>query len=480
MHTKLLSFALALALCIPLLAGCDSDDGGGGSDGARFTVKIDNVGPMNPVLKSGAVAQPTGPAGPPIEPGESVSFSFTAPANTLPMSGMRFNMATMFVQSNDLFYAFPPEGLALFNPDGSPVIGNVTDQLFLYDAGTEINEEPGQGEFQKLVQDPMQTDFGPAENGVVMLIEDGGEDVEGFSYPDKDDVIQVTIAHNSATSTFTVTVRNVSVPGLIENTDLADGAVPLSPFAWAAHVDGYQMYRLGEPASPGLELIAEDGFPAAMLGGMPTPIARGLADELADVTGVTVPLSPGAYAVHNGDFEWFTDGEEAPMGIEAIAEDGNPMPAAAALATDSDVSDSGAFVRGDGAAMDGAIPPGGSFTFTVDAAPGDRLNLATMYVQSNDLYYAFSPEGLDLFPDGTAVSGDVTDRLSLYDAGTEGDQEPGVGPFQVIRQPAPDTGPAGEGENIRIGDGGENDGFSYPPNAEIIRVTITSLSLASQ
>ncbi len=478
MYPKLLSYALALAVCVPLLAGCDSDDDGD-DDGARtFTVTVENVGPMNPVLKSGAVAQTDDGTDPPIEPGASVSFSFTAPANTVPMSGMRFNMATMFVQSNDLFYAFRPEGLDLF-PGGTPrgangVAEDVTDQIFLYDAGTEINEVPGQGQFQKLVQDPMATNVGPDENGVVTLIDDDGTDDTGFDYPDKEDVIRVTIAHNAATSTFTVTVSNVSVPGLIPDTDLAMGAVPLSPFAWAAHVGSYRMYEVGQPASDGIRLIAEDGFPAAMLGGMPTAITRGLADELADVTGRTVPLSPGAYAVHDDDFEWFTNGEEAPMGIEAIAEDGNPMPAGAALAADDDVSVSGTFVRGVGATMDGAIPPGGSFRFSFDAEPGDRLSLATMYVQSNDLYYAFSPDGLDLFPNGSAVRGDVTGSLSLYDAGTEGDEEPGVGPNQVIRQPAPNTGPDGEGTNVSIGDGGTNDGFSYPANADIIRVTISS------
>ncbi len=473
-HLSLLTLAAALAL-----VGCDSSDPDPLpiDESRTFTVTIENVGDMHPVLKSGAVAQPEG-MGPPIEPGESVSFSFTAPANTLPMSGMRFNMATMFVQSNDLFYAFPPEGLALYDDDGDAITGDVTEQIFLYDAGTEVNEEPGQGEFQKLVQDPMATDVGPDEGGVILLIEDDGTDVMGFEYPDKEDVIQVTVDHDGA-STFTITVANVSEPGLIEGTDRAMGAVPLSPFAWAVHVntspDGYSgLYQLGEPASQGIELIAEDGFPADELGGMDLPPDAGLADELAPLTGITVPLSPGAWAVHSDAVQLFEVGGDASEGIEAIAEDGLAGPLGMALAGLDGVEDSGTFVRGDGAEMDGAIGPGGSFTFTFDAEPGDLLSFATMYVQSNDLYYAFRPEGLALFDGDAAVTGDVTDRVLLYDAGTEGDQEPGVGPAQVIRQPEFDFGPAGEGSIVRIGDGGSDDGYTYPPSGEIIRVTISA------
>lgn len=390
-HTQAILFIAIVAI---VFAGCDSDGDDGPIDTARtFTVTVENVGMVHPVLKSGAVAQPAGMV-PALEPGESATFSFSAPVNTVPGSGMRFNLATMFVQSNDLFYAFPPEGLALYDASGNAVTGDVTDQLFLYDAGTEVNGEPGFGPNQKLAQDPMAIDVGDDENGVVMLIEDGGTDVEGFSYPAKEDVIRVTLEHDAATSTFTVTVANVSTPGLIPGTDRAMGAVPLSPFAWAAHVDGYTLYDVGESASNGIELIAEDGFVAGMLGGMDLPPERGLADDLADVTGLIVPLSPVAYAVHDDNVQAFEVGAAASEGVELIAEDGFPagelggmdlppesgfVEALMGLAGVSDV----AAVAAPGGMVPALEPgdPGESVEFTVTAAPGDRLTFLSMYVR---------------------------------------------------------------------------------------------------
>lgn len=483
--------------------GCDGDDTDDPADTSReFTVTVENVAPIRPVLKSGAVASPGGPdMGPAIFPGETASFSFTAPANTVPGSGMRLNLATMFVQSNDLFYAFRPEGLDLF-PGGTPRGANgpedVTDQIFLYDAGTEINEAPGLGEFQKPVQDPMATNVGPAENGNVLFIPDGGTDVMGFSYPDKASVIRVTIQHDGGT-TFTVNVENVSAPGTIE-TDRAGGAVPLSPFAWAVHIntsaDGYPgLYQVDQPASPGIELIAEDGFPIGMLGGMNLPPERGLADALADITGLIVPLSPPAYVVHTDAVNVFEVGQAASEGVELIAEDGFPagslggtnLPPTSGL-VEALMGRPGVRTVGAVAAPGGMVPalepgmPGESVTFTVTASPGDRLSFLTMYVQSNDYFYGFSDDGLALFDgSGTPVSGDVTNQVVLYDAGTEVDEEPGVGPTQKPRQDpmAVDVGqaePNGVVQSVVAAgaSGGTNDTYSYPPSAQVIRVTITS------
>ncbi|WP_416208525.1 spondin domain-containing protein [Fodinibius sp.] len=51
----------------------------------------------------------------------------------------------MFVQSNDLFFSFDSEGIALFDENGNPVSGDITDRIMLWDAGTETDEEPGVG-----------------------------------------------------------------------------------------------------------------------------------------------------------------------------------------------------------------------------------------------------------------------------------------------------------------------------------------------
>lgn len=96
-----------------VLAGCDST-GSNPPDPTSFNVTVENVGAVAPVLKSGAFT----PADvindnnnvPPLEPGEAFQVSFTAGPNEVPGSGMALSFASMFVQSNDLYYAFEPGG----------------------------------------------------------------------------------------------------------------------------------------------------------------------------------------------------------------------------------------------------------------------------------------------------------------------------------------------------------------------------------
>jgi hypothetical protein len=94
----------------------------------------------------------------------------------------------MFGQSNDLFYAPKEEGIALFDASGKPVAGDITSQILLWDAGTEVNEEPGLGPNQAPLQPAPNT--GPAEHGVVRPI---SEVKDGFHYPTVAEVLRVTI-----------------------------------------------------------------------------------------------------------------------------------------------------------------------------------------------------------------------------------------------------------------------------------------------
>jgi hypothetical protein len=124
----------------------------------------------------------------------------------------------------------------------------------------------------------------------------------------------------------------------------------------------------------------------------------------------------------------------------------------------------------------------------VDASQGDQLSIGTMYVQSNDKFYAFQPSGLSLFEDGNPISGDQTGALRLYDAGTEIDEEPGVGLNQAPRQDEfgldDQNQLAEEGNIVRIEDTDDDgslddDGFNYTPlfdsdgNPVLIKVTVT-------
>ena len=455
---------LSAAALLLVLAGCDPSDDLviDTPDAQRFRIDIENVAPAFGVLKSGVFNTPVGADGPgPIGPGGAYEFSFTAGPNVTPGSGMRLSFATMFIQSNDLFYTFPADGLALYSDDGTARTGDVTGDVLLYDAGTEVNQEPGVGADQA----PRQggPDTGAAENGVLGRIEDGAADRAGFSYPDAADVIRVTLAHDGEAE-FTVRIENVSTPTALA-TSTGPVAVPLSPGGWAVHVDAVDFFTGGEAAPDWVEAIAEDGNPA--------PFAA----AFGPLTGVTVPLSPGAVVVHSDAVDFFTSGEAASEGIEAIAEDGNPAPLAAALAGAAGIDVLEVFNTPVGADGPGPIGPGGSYSVTVDAQPGARLSFATMFVQSNDLFYTFEGDGLALFDaSGTPVSGDLTSQVFLYDAGTEVNQEPGVGDAQVIRQPGPDAGTAENGVLGRIEDGAtDRAGFSYPDAADVIRITVTPI-----
>ena len=177
-------------------------------------------------------------------------------------------------------------------------------------------------------------------------------------------------------------------------------------------------------------------------------------------------LAPGAWVAQRGGTPLFIDGQpDRGAGLEALAEDGNPAELAANLPRNS-----GTFTTPVGADGPGPLTPGNAYEFTFVARPGDRLSFATMYVQSNDLFLAPGDTGIALFTDDRQpISGDITAQIGLWDAGTEVNEEPGVGANQAPRQAGANTG-ADEGGTVRLVD----DGFTYPAVADIVRITISS------
>src|SRR5687767_1460474 len=144
-------------------------------------------------------------------------------------------------------------------------------------------------------------------------------------------------------------------------------------------------------------------------------------------------VSPGLFAVTNGKTDFFKAGKKANAGLEAQAEDGNPEILAKKLLTKVGSSLMGVFDMPVGAEKAAPILPNGVYEFEFTASEGMKLNLIAMYGQSNDLFYA--PEkAIDLFAGGEPLSGDITDKLILWDAGTELNQAPGIGDEQAPRQ----------------------------------------------
>jgi len=119
---------------------------------------------------AGAYAIPDGntEAGP-LFPGDKYTFSFDARPNQY------LSIASMLGNSNDIFFAFGDSGIKLsFGNDTK----EITKEVMLWDAGTEVNEYPG--------TKSMDTD----EGGMVRMLDDG------YTYPAVNKIIKVTVHKN--------------------------------------------------------------------------------------------------------------------------------------------------------------------------------------------------------------------------------------------------------------------------------------------
>ena len=278
------------------------------------------------------------------------------------------------------------------------------------------------------VERPFDVQFGP--DGAMYVVDYGQVNIDytmapPYAYETDTGVIWKVTATDAARATFTVTVENVSTPGLIA-TERAMGTVPLSPGAYVTFTGDDPAFTPGELADSGTRLIAEDGFP------FPLPFVM-------DPTEVEIL-------------------QDAPNAIEV-----------------------GSFASPGGPDNGPALFAGERASFVVSASPGERLQIETMFVQSNDWFFGFGDGGLELFEGDEPVSGDVTDRIALYDAGTEEDTAPGTGPTMPpgpVQKPVQDpmATDVGTDESVPIALARErHPGFAIPANAEVIRVTIMAV-----
>src|SRR5262245_2258039 len=192
----------------------------------------------------------------------------------------------------------------------------------------------------------------------------------------------------------------------------------------------------------------------------------------------SVAVAPVLYVIHATRAPLFASGKpDRGQGLQALAEDGPPGPLAESLKGKPGIAHVGFTDTAIGAKKPGDIWPGDAFEFKVTAKPGERLTIAMMFAQSNDLFYAPRENGIALFDaSGKPISGDVTAQIVLWDAGTEVNEEPGLGPNTAPLQPAPHTGRPEHGVVQPISE--VKDGFHYPSVAEVLRVTITPGSMA--
>ena len=190
----------------------------------------------------------------------------------------------------------------------------------------------------------------------------------------------------------------------------------------------------------------------------------------SDGTKWSFALSPGLWVLNDKKSGLFTEGKPASKGLESQAEDGDPSSLVALLTMSNHASSlHGVFNTPMGMMGPGPIRPGESYEFSFTANPGMKLSMTLMNGQSNDEFYAPDVNGIALFESkGMPVSGDVTDKFILWDAGTEVNEELGIGPNQGPRQKGTNTGPDQHGVVTRA----KNEAI-YSKNGELFRVTIT-------
>lgn len=446
MNTRLLAMISLVGASVPL-AGCPGDDGPSAADESSGTTDSDpSTGGDETPADSGDTGQATGTddatddTGEPVEP---TTFAITI-ANAgryyaahvfntpdgaegpgpltevggayvvefAAVPGTRLNFATMSAATNDWFFGPEGAGIALFDDDG-PVTGDITDLVDLWDAGTE-EEDPA----------------------TIATAKGGGEAGE----PDDDDTVRVQMADVSGSMSATLDYAE----GLFTLTLTREGDDILTPGLVVIHSGGDPLFEEGQPDREyGLERLAEAGDPGELAAFFNEAGDDGAPLRLASSHS---PLSPGVvYAFGEDADPLFVQGEAAreDTGLEELAEAGNNQIIYDYL--------TGAGYSAAQSENEGGVGPGGALTFTLDAVPGDKLGIATMFVQSNDWIVAFNNNGVPLFDDdGNPLTGmDASVEAYLFDVGTEADEAVGFGENQAPRQADADAGEPDEDTTIR-------------------------------
>jgi len=358
------------------------------------TITIENVLDSKPLVESGTFKGTGTP--PVILPGQSVSFTFSAAKN------QRLTFATMYGWSNDLFFAPENPGIKLYNDDGTPITGDVSTQIKLWDNGTRVNQAPGMN-----VTHPGTAVTSPQNIKEVMSTDDYGN-----TYLPASSLIKVSLAY-SGNSTFTATIMNTS--GGTSN------ETPFSPGVWAiSYVAGGNLllpepiYSANKPTANGLTDIAEMGDNTA------------LSTYLTGNTGIFTPLSPVLVVVYDGsENPFYKVGEnDRAEGLKDLAQKGSADALAAVLKTKAGVKNVYVLPAPTSTVLLPKIngADGGKVSQLLNIVAGDRIAIATMYGFSNDWFFATTGNGID-----ATQKGDVSGSIGLFDDGTAINQYPGAG-----------------------------------------------------
>ena len=171
-------------------------------------------------------------------PGEFFEINFQASADD------RLNFVSMSLISNDWLFAPIGGGVALFDDNGTAMIGDITSQVYLWDAGTEE-------------ENPLTFGGGSPE-----LREDDDDNTVRVLEIDVSEYIRAELTnYDDATGTFTLRIYNLR--GEFVDTDpirVSLGVVVVVVVVVQGEEEEDLFFTAGEPERDnGLQLLAERG-----------------------------------------------------------------------------------------------------------------------------------------------------------------------------------------------------------------------------
>lgn len=356
------------------------------------TITVSNVLQAKLLVESGTFQGTGSPAL--IQPGSSVTIQFSA------AKGEAISFATMYGNSNDLFFAPENPGIQVYDSLGSPIQGDVSSLVKLWNNGTRVEQTPG----------PNVVHPGVAASGNITEI--NGTDAYGNTFLPASSLVKATLAYNG-NSMFTLTLENIS-GGTANQTPLSPGVWAVSYIVGGMLLDAAPFYTSGQPSNSGITAIAEQGNNAP------------LSATISAMTGIFTPLSPILVVVYDGTSNpIYTVGDyDSGKGLKALAQQGNADTLAASLKAMPGVKHVYVLPAPETNVLLPVIngQPGGTVSQQLSVSKGDRLAIATMYGFSNDWFFATKGNGVD-----PTQPGDVSDSVGLFDDGTAINQFPGAG-----------------------------------------------------
>lgn len=371
MKTKNTFLLVALALSL-IFVSCNKSDNNMETSDVSSTITIKNTTQVKDYAQSGAF-QGTGTP-PLIHPGQSIDIKFSAG------NGQTLAFATMYGLSKDWFFAPINPGLKLYDESKQPIVGDVSDQIKLWDNGTK-DDVTGNDESKVIAE----------VAGVNAAL-----------------LMKLDLSFDTEKSEFTLKITNTS-GGTTHETPFSPGVWAVSNIVGGKLLNSNPFFEANKISNPEITAIAEGGDNA--------PASTKTISNTGIITGLSQLLVVAYNGIDNPIFK--VDTKDSGKGLKNIAELGDADALAAYLRTLPGVTN---------VSVIGSTPilPGVEITGDIKGIRGDKISIVSMFTYSNDWFFANSEDIL------ISTKGELASKIKLYDNGTAMSQFPGAGNAQGI------------------------------------------------